>query len=455
MTTTTTTPRRAARRALAGALAAALAAAVPACSSILDVDNPNNIPEEGLLDAASANQQANGVLAATLRMYSALATPYGVATDEFDWIGSRDAWLDIDRGAVSNYLNEFTDQAFPFVGEARYLADETIERFLTLRENPANVPNTTTPLAKTYLYGAMVYSSVADVFDDFAISEKETPGPAIGRANMAQLYDTAIDYLDEALVLTAATSAEQRYRILATRARVKHARAVWQKITPGAVQTGLAGLVNDAGANQDALDALAISSANATVNAFRLVANRELQPGINVWFEVNGRNEHRVGTAFRTGSGTTANYLDDPISGTDDATAKKMVEEFVAAGSVAGFHYIVDNRELQLILAEAALAAGNMPEFTTRINAARAFDSKTPYAGQIPALDLLKHERRVHLFNRMRRLADLYRFGEREARWAPVTGFDSAYDVPGLLFPIPNVERLANPCIEDPSGCAP
>lgn len=432
------------------ARAAAIVLALAGCSSILDVDNPNNIPEEGLLDAASARQQANGVLAATLRMHSALATPYSVATDELDWIGSRDAWLDIERGALANFLNEFTDQAFPFVGEARYMADETIERFVALRENPANVPNTTLPLARSYLYGAMTYSLIADAFDDFAISEKQTPGPAIGRANMGQLYDRAIAYLDTALTLTTASDAEMQYRILATRARVKHARAVWGKIRPGSVQTGAAGLVNDAGANADALAALAVTGQTQ----FRLVANQELQPTINVWFEVNGRNEHRIGTAFRTGSGTTANYIDDPITGADSPTARRVVEEFVAAGSLAGFHYIVDNRELNLILAEAALAAGNNAEFTSRINIVRATDSKTAYAGQIPALDMLQHERRVHLFLRMRRLADLYRFGVREARWAPVTGFDSAFDTPGLLFPIPNIERLANPCIANPSACS-
>ena len=34
---------------------------------------------------------------------------YATATDELDWIGSRDAWLDLEGGAISNYGNEFTD----------------------------------------------------------------------------------------------------------------------------------------------------------------------------------------------------------------------------------------------------------------------------------------------------------------------------------------------------------
>src|SRR5438477_3784298 len=102
-----------------GVLALGAAVALGACSSILDVKNPNNVAEDALGKPESATAQANGVLAATLRMLSGVTTPYAVATDELDWIGSRDAWNDLETGNISNYLNEFTDGAFPYVGEAR------------------------------------------------------------------------------------------------------------------------------------------------------------------------------------------------------------------------------------------------------------------------------------------------------------------------------------------------
>src|SRR5207248_3070502 len=73
--------------------------------------------------------------ASTTRMLSAISVPYGVATDELDWIGSRDARLSLEIGAISNYLNEFTDGAFPYVVEARYLGDETIKRLEVFNAN--------------------------------------------------------------------------------------------------------------------------------------------------------------------------------------------------------------------------------------------------------------------------------------------------------------------------------
>ena len=52
-----------------------------------------------------------------------------------------------------------------------------------------------------------------------------------------------------------------------------------------------------------------------------------------------------------------------------------------------------------------------------------------------------------------RRLSDMYRFAQKDAKWANNPNFESAFSVPGLLFPIPNVERLGNPCIKDPTLC--
>ena len=49
-----------------------------------------------------------------------------IATDEITWIGSRDAWGQLDQGFVSNPANEFTDAAFPVLAQARWLADQGI-----------------------------------------------------------------------------------------------------------------------------------------------------------------------------------------------------------------------------------------------------------------------------------------------------------------------------------------
>lgn len=423
-------------RGAALALTALLAAS--SCKGLLDVDNPNNVAESSLSDPQSAVQQANGVQASTVRMLSAIMTPYATATDELDWIGSREAWKDLERGAISNFLNEFTDQAFPFVGEARYLGDETIKRLEGF--NAQGRLTNRSALARTYLYTAITYSSVADMFEDFALSNKQVPAKPLGRANMNKLYDTAIGYLVKAEAVPG-NDDNLKYAIVATRARIKHGRAVWTKITPEG-QRPADPLVNDAGANADAQAALVLLT--APDDRFRMKSNIEAQPGINVWNEVNSRKEMRVGTAFTT--------LKDPISGTADPVSARLIADFTKSPT-EGFFTIASDRELRLILAEAALAAGDMTAFTTQINAVRALDNLPPYAGQVPARDILVFERQSNLFMQLRRLADLYRFGLTVAEWTTDPNYKSAVNTPGLLFPIPNIERLANPCIDNPNSC--
>jgi hypothetical protein len=424
------------------ALAVVALVAMVGCSDILDVENPNNIDEASLNNPQSADQQANGVQASLGGMLATMMVPYATATDELDWIGSRDGWRELDRGILSNQSNEFTDASFPFVGEARYLGDKTVERLETF-DADGSLTNRAS-LARAYLYTAVVYGSIADMWDDFAFSDKTAPAPAVGRANMSQLYDKGITYLDNALAI--ATDNNLRYQIQATRARLKHGKAVWSRITPEGT-TPATPLVNDAGAVADANAALALLPAGD--DRFRVRATAEANvrgPGLHLFNEVSGRQEMRLGTAYTS--------LQDPISGEADATAVALAAEFRAYGTQTGFFTIASDRELRLILAEAALERGDIPAFTTEINAVRALNNKPAYAGQIPALDMLKHERRANLFLQLRRLADLYRFGERVTVWATDPNFKSAASTPGLLFTIPIIERRANPCIENPSTCS-
>jgi starch-binding outer membrane protein, SusD/RagB family len=435
-------------------------ATLAACSSLLDVENPNNVSEDALVEPASAGPMVNGLLAATVRMLSGTTVPYAVATDELDWIGSRDAWLELERGGIANPANEFSDQAFPFVGEARFLTDQTIAR-LTAFDAAGTLTNRAL-LAQAYLYGAIVYSTIPDMYDDFAFSSKQSPKAPVGRANMVQLYDSAVVFLDRALTIansgTSAAFTSLRYPIMAYRARVKHARAVWATITPklaaGANRTVT--LINNAGATADANAALLLGTAD---QAFTLVNNREATAGINLWFEVNGRNEQRTGTVYRT--------LVDPVTGALDVRVQTLLTQFSTSGgpapaptgapTQAGTFTITNNREMRLILAEAALASGDNAGFMTQINAIRSLDAgRTAWDGVTPAaLAMLQHERQAQLWLMRRRLADMHRFNLKDSRWVAVTGFESTFNINGLLFPIPLIERLGNPCVEEPTraGC--
>ena len=411
-----------------------------ACSKLLDVSNPNNVDESALDQASSAVPLTNGVLASLNLMLSGTTVPYSVATDELDWIGSRDAWFDLETGGLANYLNEFTDAAFPPVGQARYLGDVAITR-LEKYNTDGLLANKLT-LARTYLYTAVIYTSIADMYDDYAFSNKTAAAAPVGRAAMGTLYDKAVDYLTKAQAIAATGSDNPlKYNILAYLARVKHAKAVWQKITPKG-QTPANPFVSDAGANADAAAAIALGSSD---QKFTIISNQESTNGTNIWFEVNGRNEHRVGAAYVN--------LIDPVTGAKDVTTQALLTQFKAFGTNSGVFTITSTRELRLILAEAALATGNSADLRTQINAVRALDSKGDFTGQVADDVILKHERKAQLWLMRRRLSDMYRFKEKDPKWANNPNFESAFSVPGLLFPIPNVERLGNPCIADASKC--
>ena len=410
-------------------------------SKILEVKNPNNVEEAALANPQAAAAEASGVLASLVRMLSGVTVPYGVATDELDWIGSRDAWFDIETGGLANYLNEFIDGAFPNVGEVRYLGDATIVRLEGF--NTAGTLTDKLLLARTYLYTAIAYTTIADMYDDFAFSDKRKAAAPIGRAAMGTLYDKAIEYLNKAQPIAAAGSDNAlKFNILAYRARVKHAKAVWTKITPKG-QTPASPLVNDAGANSDAAAAMALGVAD---QKFTLISNLQATADINIWFEVNGRNEHRVGAVYSN--------LIDPVTGAKDVTTVALLAQFKAFGTQAGVFTMTSVRELRLILAEAALAGGNAVELRNQLNAVRALDAKPAFTDQVADLVMLRHERQAQLWLMNRRLSDMYRFGAKDAKWAANPNFESSFSVSGLLFPIPNVERLGNPCINTPALCS-
>src|SRR5690349_8120964 len=194
--------------------------ALAACSDLLDVKNPNDVTEDALSNPAAAANVVNGVLGATARMLTGTTTPYASATDELDWTGSRDAWLQLETGAVADYFNEFTDQAFPFVGEARYVGDDAIVRLRAF--DAAGTLTNRALLGQALLYTAVVYASIADMYDDYAFSNKTDAAAPIGRAQMVTLYDKAITYLDEANTIansaTGAPFVALRYPVMAYRA---------------------------------------------------------------------------------------------------------------------------------------------------------------------------------------------------------------------------------------------
>lgn len=419
--------------------------ALTGCENVLDTNNPNNLLEDDLNRPEAARPIVNGAQATVAQAIGAMLGPYSTVTDEARWIGSRDAWRELDFGNLADPRNEFTDDAFRFVGQARWLADEAIRRVEAYDQ--ARTLTDRSQLARAYLYSAIIYVTIGDMFDDFVLSDRRDPAPPIGEANMIQMYDRAIQYLDKALTIAQATTGtgDLQTQILGMRARAKYSRVVWQKLNPaGTVPSNP--LVNDPGANADATAALARMNGDYRFQLTLTTDDIAYAGEVSLAYNLFQRRETEIGNTFgRAGSATQAIVvnLKDPITGADDP----FVANEIAALKRAYVYMpitVVSAREMRLILAEAALAQGNSAEFTRQINMVRAFNNLTAYSGQVPALDLLKFSRQSSLFLQGRRLADMYRFGIRSPEWQ-TTPASTAVQRPGTFFPVTCIEIRSHP----------
>jgi hypothetical protein len=431
--------------------ALALGLGLPACD-ILDVNNPNNLTEESVEAVTAAAAVVNGAVAANARGIATQWLGYLIATDEITWIGSRDAWGQLDQGFVSNPANEFTDAAFPIVAQARWLADRAV---VILDGHVAETP--TAPLrrdqARAYLQAGIIYTIIGETQEDFAFSNKQEASAAVGAAQMSTVLDEAIGYLDQAVTLSQAISnADLTARSLAMRARAHHSRAMWDKIKP-TVNTAQP-LVSSAAAAADATAVLGLVADNWRYQfeyASSTLSNYMAS-------EINSRGEQQFDTlsvvlvnsaAPKTILGVK---LQDPIDNVADPRILTFLEEWKGgtnigvAGPIYSALTLTSAKHMHLILAEAALAAGNTDDFATHINAVRAVDGLSPYTGQIAALDMLKHERRTALFVTGVRLLDMYRFGITDPLWHPNS---DVVGRPGTLLPITCIEANSNPEIPD------
>lgn len=411
----------------------------------LDANNPNNLLEEQL-GVSAFSPMVNGLEGVTVRAYGNILAPYSVASDEMIWIGSRDAWQQLNFGNVDNINNEFVDAAFFYVAEARYWADDVIARGEEFSTSNAFSDANRTDLARAYWYGAITYMVIADMFDDFVVGSSKTEGAApVGPSNMGSLYDTAVSYLDKAIALNAGLTDALK----ATKARAIFSKGVWGKTNP--VNTGDP-LVNASSAASLAAEALAGLGDDFSVNLITSGSAPDTVDGLDIAGEVNDRLEMRLSDtyvissdakrpdAIGDGNPATTISLMDPIDNIPDPALYNNVVNFTAPGLYPEYP-VVSGREMLLIIAESALASGDNDTFTTNINKLRALDGLTAYSGQMDAQELLEHSRRVNLFLQGRRIADHYRFNSPSEYWISSS---PAINSPGSFLPITISEIQSN-----------
>lgn len=413
-----------------------LAGALTAGCDVLEVDNPNNLVEEDLGNPAAAPAIANGALSTVTEGIGTVLGPYSAATDELTWTGTRDAWEQLVFGEVDDPLNEFSDDAFGEIAEARWTADEAIERLEAFQEEGRL--SSTQPLIRSYVYGALAYITIADVFEDFALSDRQEAAPPVGTENMDSFYETAVQYLDEAVALARQNGhSDWETRALAVRARAHYSYGLWQKLNPLDVGDPL---VQSDAATSDAKAVL------GRIGEEGWSYELDVEPGTpenSMAANVNERLELRIGDAYvvptEDGKEVERVKLKDPIDEVVSPHLRDEIQSFVNANQYVNIP-VTSAREMYLILAEDALARDDVSTFQANINKLRRLDGLTEYSGQVPALQLLIHSRRVNLFLHGRRLADHYRFEEPAPEWKNAT--------PGSFFPITVTEIRANPHLD-------
>ncbi|MFQ5811119.1 MAG: hypothetical protein ACE5JM_15985, partial [Armatimonadota bacterium] len=352
---------------------------------------------------------------------------------------------------IDNPLNEFSDQAFKEFAPSRWMGDEAIK--ILEQHQTDGVLEDPTDLARAYLYAAVVYTVAADFFDDFALSDMKLAAPPIGEANMGTLYTTAIGYLDKAMAIVGGSGSDLERNVLAMRARVKHARGVWNLIgvRPISSGTGIISAGDAAAAAADAQAALAIDNSDWSYDlVYEAVgAFGDAQYAIATRLELRFGDDYIVSTQDDKKRDVTAPdrgiVLQDLIDNFGDPRLDEMMTAFEAEDELADLR-LLSARGMYLILAEDALARGSTADFVTNINIVRGFSptALTPYADGMPGItarDMLIHERRVNLYLQGRRLNDMYRFGIQSASWQ---GASPAASAPGTFFPITKAEIDAN-----------
>ncbi|HIF18953.1 MAG TPA: hypothetical protein EYQ72_00530 [Gammaproteobacteria bacterium] len=398
----------------------------------LDVDNPNSLLEGDLSDPSAAAALANGAWNASLRGVTYMMMPHAVATDESVWIGSRDAWYQIDKGGMTNVYNEFVDQAWPYISEGRWMADKAIA---VLEGLGTDIPDSD-DLVLSYLTGAMVRVYIADMFEDFVYSDKTEAGTPIGAANMSQLYDEALALLTKAQAIATGDNA---VKVLSLVARTKHAKAVWGKVNP----VNTASPYVSAGASEAAAAAALMSADWKWRMKFSSSTVSNYMSG-----QINDRQEmdlfqNALVEIATPGAGGDP-QPNDPVTGLLDSRMSASAAEFRAGGGGTQWApvTITSLREMHLIIAESKKAGGDDAGCLAELDALRAFDSLDPYPSGTDAGTALQHERRANLFLQSRRLSDMYRFNLTSTVWDAVEKSPA-----GSYFPITISEIRANPNI--------
>ncbi len=433
----------------APAMAVAAMVALSGCN-LLDVDNPNSLVEASIKLEAAANGVVNGSLNRISNGISDVWEGYLVTSDELYWIGSRDAWGQLDQGFVGNPENEFLDSAFPSLGQAVWMAQNAVE---ILTEHAANGAGFEKDLARAHLFNGMILMVTGEVQEDMTFSNKMEDGAPVGPAAMAGVLDRALSNLDAAVSGFQALGEDDLVvKARAVRARASMSRTIWNALNPTAT---VGGAMKFASSLADANFVIGATGAGWQFDlTFSAATVTCLMCG-----NINERKENQIDLSLVTVDASNdidGIAMNDPVSGVADLALINRLNQwksgnYLSSGNQYAPLTVASERLMRLIVAEDALANGNVAAFEAQIDAIRALDGEVEFdsGGAVSDMDMLMHTRRVNLVLMGLRLADMYRWGITDPKWQ--SGSDAIL-TPGEMLPITIIEIRAN-CNLNGQGC--
>ena len=456
------------------------------CSGLLDVDNPNNLVEEAVQQEAAANGVVNGALWHISEALGSIWEGPAVVSNELYWIGSRDAWGALDQGFISDNLNEFTDAAFPNLGQAVWMAQNAVE-ILEFHTNEAAAPEDfAVDRGRAYMLRGLVLMVVAEQQQDMTFSYKQTDGPPVSSGNaslgrgtdyvatiplpsMDAVMDQAILDLEEAVsVFQAEGETDLQLDATALLMRAEMSEEIM------AVRTSPCnGTVADCAINfADALPHAQYVLDNGDTDYRFNLAFSAASTNNNMAQNVNDRKENQIDLSLVTvdaSNDVDGINLQDVVDGvTDDAALIQMLNQFKAGDYLSkGDQYspltLSGARLAHLIRAESSAAQGaaiDGLDFVGHIQALRDIDGSgydVPYTGaESDPVSVLIHHRRVNTVLQGLWLQDMYRWGlepqvsegtNPASVWAPTASSRSQELLPITIIEVrANCYLNSNPC---------
>lgn len=436
---------------------------------LLDVDNPNSLVEESIRQQAAANGVANGSLQLVSEAVADVWEGPAVTADELYWIGSRDAWGQLDQGFISNPENEFTDAAFPTLGRAVWMAQNAVEILEGhFTEGGADFQ---TDYGRALMFRGLILMVTAESQQDMTFSYKMVDGPPVssGQAtigsegqlavpSMVAVMDLAIQSFTDAITqFTAQGDSDLITNARALRARAYHSRVIMQNRSTVGGALAFPNAVADANA--------VLADVGGSDWAYNL-SYSSASSACGMCGNVNDRKENQIDLSLVTvddSNDIDGINLQDPVTGADDLALISRLNQWKGGSYLdSGNQYpdltIVSERLLRMIVAEDALAGG-AGDFAAEINAIRDLDDSDAANDYTPAGDevaMLQHHRRVNTILMGLRLPDMYRWdlapgadSDPAARWA---GGSDAVTARGSMLPITIIEVRAN-CHLNGQGC--